>query len=468
MTEKRKEPSEQEEASPKKLKIFIDLTKIADLKTGFEENPRKQINGTYQSSGGDHHPVTELVKYLLTIRDRLLAGLDQEYNVVNMEVVIDVLSQLESILITKEALEVSRLGKHINKLRRKSSDPNLAKRAKALIKKWRQLLVSGPVSGGDHHHLVSGNSNIQTPSEHSSHLTSPLSETPNWNNVWLTPGLCQACGRLPTLLLSTSTSPGFPVLKPITSSNYQMCNDSLTSDNNAKYGNVNNHRSKAELDKGSVPTTHRIPATPFLSKTQSAHRKNWTSREKAKVQDSLMQKKKLSKQEVPQKKQFIDLTKNASFEENPRKQINVMDSAPGGDHHTIVSSNSQTPSKPSSHLTSPLSETPNCNNVRPSPGLCQECGRPETVEDILDHVPPIDSAAVLVKMEAEIVNKNHIEVDGLVAAGPTVLDELHEGQKECFNGNFDHEGNFHEWFEGVSKWTKDDDLLYILPYCVIE
>jgi hypothetical protein len=43
-TEKRKEPPEQEEVSPKKLKNFIDLTKIADLKTSFEDSPRKRIN----------------------------------------------------------------------------------------------------------------------------------------------------------------------------------------------------------------------------------------------------------------------------------------------------------------------------------------------------------------------------------------------------------------------------------------
>ncbi len=43
-TEKRKEPPEQEEASPKKLKNLIDLTKIADLKTSFEEDPGKRIN----------------------------------------------------------------------------------------------------------------------------------------------------------------------------------------------------------------------------------------------------------------------------------------------------------------------------------------------------------------------------------------------------------------------------------------
>lgn len=79
------------------------------------------------------------------IRDRLLQGLDKDYNVVHMGIVVEVISQLESYAITKEALEATRLGKHINELRRKASDKQLASRAKSLVKKWRELLM--PSSG---------------------------------------------------------------------------------------------------------------------------------------------------------------------------------------------------------------------------------------------------------------------------------------------------------------------------------
>jgi hypothetical protein len=39
------------------------------------------------------------------------------------------------------------LGKHINELRRKANDKQLASRAKSLVKKWRELLMPTSVSG---------------------------------------------------------------------------------------------------------------------------------------------------------------------------------------------------------------------------------------------------------------------------------------------------------------------------------
>ena len=44
-----------------------------------------------------------------------------------------------------QIFQATRLGKHINELRRKASDKQLASRAKSLVKKWRELLM--PTSG---------------------------------------------------------------------------------------------------------------------------------------------------------------------------------------------------------------------------------------------------------------------------------------------------------------------------------
>jgi hypothetical protein len=49
-----------------------------------------------------------------------------------------------------------------------------------------------------------------------------------------------------------------------------------------------------------------------------------------------------------------------------------------------------------------------------------------------------------------------------------VVQELHSGQHEGVNGNFTHDGAFKEWHEVVSKPTIHGDLLYILPYSVID
>ncbi|XP_055313175.1 serine-rich adhesin for platelets-like isoform X2 [Sitodiplosis mosellana] len=80
------------------------------------------------------------------ISQRLQSALDQSYNVADMDTVLQVITQLENIQITKEQLETTRLGKYINHLRRKTANESLARRAKNLLKKWREMVL--PPSGG--------------------------------------------------------------------------------------------------------------------------------------------------------------------------------------------------------------------------------------------------------------------------------------------------------------------------------
>lgn len=105
-------------------------------------------------------PMPKNPKY---IRERLFQGIDKDYNVTDMGIVVEVLGELENFHMSREELEDTRLGKHINELRRKASDnKELATRAKSLIKRWRDLLApeSGPPPGGGNNN--NNNSNLVT------------------------------------------------------------------------------------------------------------------------------------------------------------------------------------------------------------------------------------------------------------------------------------------------------------------
>lgn len=57
-----------------------------------------------------------------------------------MEAVLSVICALEGTTITKEQLEATRLAKYINQLRRRTKNDQLARRAKSLLKKWREMV----------------------------------------------------------------------------------------------------------------------------------------------------------------------------------------------------------------------------------------------------------------------------------------------------------------------------------------
>ncbi|CAH2014674.1 unnamed protein product [Acanthoscelides obtectus] len=83
---------------------------------------------------------------VIELTQKLLRSLDSNYNVIDMPAVVEIISQLEKVAITKELLETTRLGKYINELRKKTTNEALSKRAKELVKKWRNAVL--PESNG--------------------------------------------------------------------------------------------------------------------------------------------------------------------------------------------------------------------------------------------------------------------------------------------------------------------------------
>jgi len=76
----------------------------------------------------------------IEIKARLDKAVDQEGNVLDMEAVLDIVASLEKIIMTKESLEATRIGKTINLMRKKTSNKDLSKRAKKLVQKWQTVV----------------------------------------------------------------------------------------------------------------------------------------------------------------------------------------------------------------------------------------------------------------------------------------------------------------------------------------
>ncbi|KAH8385437.1 hypothetical protein KR009_007708 [Drosophila setifemur] len=87
------------------------------------------------------------------LTSHLSQALDQNYDVVNMDAVLSVICALEGTTITKEQLEATRLAKYINHLRRRTKNEHLARRAKSLLKKWREMVgIHQTTSDFNHQH----------------------------------------------------------------------------------------------------------------------------------------------------------------------------------------------------------------------------------------------------------------------------------------------------------------------------
>ncbi|KAK9892064.1 hypothetical protein WA026_018262 [Henosepilachna vigintioctopunctata] len=79
---------------------------------------------------------------IMDLKQRLIAAIDDNYMITDLSTVIDVIVILENMTFNRELLLTTRLGKHINKIRKKTENEKLSKRIRKLIEKWREAILS--------------------------------------------------------------------------------------------------------------------------------------------------------------------------------------------------------------------------------------------------------------------------------------------------------------------------------------
>ena len=104
---------------------------------------------------------------IFAIKKMLFSSVDKNFNVVDPESISKVLNALEEYPVTKVDLEQTRIGKCINELRKKTSDESLKRRAKQLVKKWRQLIEAHATKNS----VLSPSIHLRSQSLHKSAIT---------------------------------------------------------------------------------------------------------------------------------------------------------------------------------------------------------------------------------------------------------------------------------------------------------
>ncbi|XP_068985397.1 mediator of RNA polymerase II transcription subunit 26-like isoform X1 [Bombus flavifrons] len=203
-------------------------------------------------------------RYCTELTDRLLKSLDKEYNVIDMGAVVDVITALEKTTITKEVLESTRLGKYINELRRKTNNDALAKRAKDLVRRWRDMVL---------------------PSAHSTPQPTPADTAP--------PALNGAKPHSPALRCFKPQSPALRsimrsqspllrdtlalrVLSPVLSVNCDHLHSPNASSNKQSITVTSNHRTSSDVPPtlGSSSQHHSMEAVPRTHSSNKRLRKD--------------------------------------------------------------------------------------------------------------------------------------------------------------------------------------------------
>uniref|UniRef100_A0A1B6MCS2 Mediator of RNA polymerase II transcription subunit 26 n=1 Tax=Graphocephala atropunctata TaxID=36148 RepID=A0A1B6MCS2_9HEMI len=446
------------------------------------------------------------------IKEKLLRALDKEYNVVDMVTVLEIVSVLEKTNITKEALETTRLGKYINELRRKTTNDALAKRAKDLVRRWRDMILPqtdaappqhngsarlGAASRGGGGTAPLRTGVISPAMSIPSSTTSPALSQPSRGDA--VPKTHAANKRLRKETLSPNEKPPAKVPR-VNGTTFRPDTGECSRDSSDRASDG------CEIVSVVTRTDDRPPETRRKGRKKGSKNHSALGKEisQAKSSDDIVKEKIASIARTPRVKTTLELLADLKSKTDGTLpadiQVNLVNCVlPGSDELTrnktehiakflrsqseLVNDDSIDVMKPSqeelrpctdslpSHSTvGPAQSSCNSSTVPPSPAPEESTER--TVEEILSRLPPLEVEAIRWEESqsppASPPPPREVTHDDVL--------RLHDEHIECLNGCADHSGirttageeGFSEWHEVVSRTSYNGELLHILPYVVID
>ncbi|XP_054274076.1 uncharacterized protein LOC128994704 [Macrosteles quadrilineatus] len=441
------------------------------------------------------------------IKEKLLKALDREYNVVDMATVLEIVSLLERTPITKEALETTRLGKYINELRRKTKNDALAKRAKDLVRRWRDMILpqaeTTPQHNGSARLPASSNSSSRPPSSSTQPRPGVISPAVSIPSTTTSPALSQPSrgeavpkthasnkrlrkdtspsekppAKMPRLNgsafrpdigecsrdSSDRASDGCEIISVVTKTNDRPLSDKKKGRKKGSKNHLGKEISQASSDDIVKEKIASIARTPRVKTTQEL-----LADLKSKTDGTLLVENRPENCVLPG---GDELTRNKT--EHIAKFLRSQSEVVNDDSIDVIKQEELRPgteSLPSHSTVGPAQSSRASSTVPPSPAPEESIER--TVEEILSRLPPLDPEAI---QWDECQSPPSSPPPPCSVTEADVL-RLHTEQIECLNGCADHSGlktskgdeGFSEWHEVVSRTSYNGELLHILPYCVID